>query len=241
MGVMSSRLYQLITQLFWYTFHGWKKYLEQVAPSGTSQLYIYFSVFSDPSSLPPEAEILKMGITICKISTSVLNKNVHPIQDFGCAHCDFKTSKKWNLKSHVRTVHEKVKDFACSACEYRDATQENSLASSSVLSNATFFPISFQDFHNSLFPGSCLGYYRKLYVEFSYPEGTSELPWGQPIPLDRFSKPVLVRIFYMFYKAMICWQCSKEGWNLIFCTPRVLQNYQEGNLSQWIGFPNPIW
>ena len=45
-------------------------------------------------------------------------------KDFVCGQCDFRTSKRWNLKSHISTVHDKVKNFECSFCDYRASRKD---------------------------------------------------------------------------------------------------------------------
>ena len=38
-----------------------------------------------------------------------------------CPHCDYKTTRKSNLKTHIRSIHEGHK-FPCTYCEYRATT-----------------------------------------------------------------------------------------------------------------------
>merc|ERR1712150_64588 len=61
----------------------------------------------------------------CQYSSSIKTnlashiKGVHKkIKDFQCQQCEYVSSHKANLNTHVKVVHNKIKDFVCMECNY---------------------------------------------------------------------------------------------------------------------------
>ena len=43
------------------------------------------------------------------------------MKPFECQHCQYKTSQKSILETHIKSVHEKIKSFQCQYCEHKTA------------------------------------------------------------------------------------------------------------------------
>ena len=44
---------------------------------------------------------------------------------FKCTHCDFKCSQKGGLRTHIKTIHDKIKDHECPKCDYKCSQKIN--------------------------------------------------------------------------------------------------------------------
>jgi hypothetical protein len=47
------------------------------------------------------------------------------VKSFQCLHCSYWTCIHYNIKAHVKAVHDKVKDFRCQQCNYASSRSSN--------------------------------------------------------------------------------------------------------------------
>ena len=53
-------------------------------------------------------------------------RGVHEkLKIFKCRHCDYESSTKGNLDTHMRGVHHKIKAYNCDHCNYSATTKGN--------------------------------------------------------------------------------------------------------------------
>ena len=73
-------------------------------------LRIYISLLLNIISLIFKDHLLSNGVTM----------NVIQKEDgmYGCDTCDFQSKMKWNVKNHIKRVHQKQRDFHCDHCDY---------------------------------------------------------------------------------------------------------------------------
>ena len=48
----------------------------------------------------------------------------HKIKDHACHLCDFETTQKSALRNHIKAVHKKIRDQACKLCNFKTSHKQ---------------------------------------------------------------------------------------------------------------------